>query len=177
VNEIAKPASLTPVKMGIPVFGVNFIPFILARDQGIYQEEGLKVDFIVMSATAAMAATVSEAIEFNGFAGTTLGAAMQGAPMRLVLALSRKPKYWIFSVPEVKSVTELAGKTLAVGTRGSGVHVYTLFILEKLGLAGKVQVLPMAGFAARSVVTSLLSGQVQAGYASDSTYFELKDRG
>jgi ABC-type nitrate/sulfonate/bicarbonate transport system substrate-binding protein len=37
--------------------------------------------------------------------------------------------------------------------------------------------MPMVGLAARSVVESLLSNQIDAGYSSDSTYFELKDRG
>jgi NitT/TauT family transport system substrate-binding protein len=173
-----KPApSLIAVKLGIPVFGVNYMPFVVAKEKGFYRQEGLDVDFIIMSASAAMAATVSGAIEFNGYPGTTVGAAMQGGPVKLVLSLARKPKYWMFSLPEIHSVAELVGRTIGVSTRGSGAHVYTLFILEKLGLAGKVQVLPMTGFSARSVLNALISRHVHAGYSSDSTYFEMKDRG
>lgn len=178
LSDDGKPApSLTSVKLGIPVFGVNYMPFVVARERGFYQQEGLNVDFVIMSASAAMAATVSGAIEFNGYAGTTIGAAMQGAPIKLVLALARKPKYWMFSLPEIHSIAELVGRTIAVGTVGGGTHVYTVFILDKLGLAGKVHVLPMTGFSARAVLNALIARHVHAGYSSDSTYFEMKDRG
>lgn len=168
---------LIPVRMGIPVFGVSFIPYLLARDRGFYQEEGLGVQIIVMKTATALAATVSGAVEFNGVAGTTIAAAMQGVPVKLVLALSRTPKYWLFSAPEIRSMAELAGHTVAVGTRGGAPHIHTLLILDKFGLTDKVGVVPMAGRAARAVVASFLAGKIRAGYASDSTYFELKDRG
>jgi NitT/TauT family transport system substrate-binding protein len=137
----------------------------------------LQFDFIVTSSAAAMAATHTGAVEFTGFAGSAIGAAMQGLPLKVVLALSKKPKYWIFSTPEIRSLTELTGSTVAVGLRGGGPHIYALFILEKFGLTGKVQVMPLSGLTARAVAQALIVGQIQAGYASDSTYFELKDRG
>jgi NitT/TauT family transport system substrate-binding protein len=167
--------TLIPVRMGIPLFSASYMPYLLAKDRGFYQEEGITVEFILMNTSVAMAATISGSIEFNGVPGTTIGAAMQGAPVKLVLTLSRTPKYWIFAAPEIRSVAELSGQTLGVGTRGSAPHIYTLLILDKLGLTGKVNVLPMAGTAARAVVTSMLTGKLVAGYASDSTYFELKE--
>ena len=175
VGPDIKPSPLIPIKMGIPVFNGGYMPYLLASDRGFYQEEGLRVEFILMNSSVAMAATISGSIEFNGVPGTTIGAAMQGAPVKLVLTLSRTPKYWIFTAPEIRSMAELAGHTMGVGTRGGAAHIYTLLILDKLGLTGKVNVLPMAGTAARAVVTSMLNGNFQAGYASDSTYFELKD--
>jgi NitT/TauT family transport system substrate-binding protein len=166
-----------PVKVGIPVFGVNYVPHFIAKEKGFYEEQGLKVDFILMQAAATVAAAASGEIEFSGAVSSSLGAVLQGVPLKAVLILSRKPKYWIFSRPEIQSMADLAGRTVASGTRGGDQYVETLFILEKFGLAGKVNVLPMAGFAARAVVNSLMSGHVDAGYANESTYFELKDKG
>lgn len=175
--ESAKPPSLTPVRLAIPSFGINSMPYVIAKEKGFFQEEGVHADFIVMSSATAIVATVSGGVDFNILAGSTIGAAMQGVPVKVVLTLSKKPKFWIFSIPEIRSMAELAGRTLAVGTRGGNTHIYTHIVLEKFGLTSKIQVLPLAGFAARAVVNSLLSGHIQAGYASDSTYFELKDRG
>ena len=140
-----KPSALIPVKMGIPVFNGGYMPYLIARDRGFYQEEGLRVEFILMNTSVALAATVSGSIEFNGVPGTTIAAAMQGAPVKLVLTLSRTPKFWIFAAPEIRSMADLTGQTLGVGTRGGAPHIYTLLILDKLGLTGKVNVLPMAG--------------------------------
>ena len=169
----------TPVmiKMAVANYGINSMPYAVAREKGYFLEEGLQLDFIVTSAAAAMAATHSGAVEFTGFAGSAIGAAMQGLPLKVILALSKKPKYWIFSKPEIRSLAELSGSTIAVGVRGGGPHIYALIILDKFGLAGKVQVLPLSGFTARAVAQLLINGQIQAGYASDSTYYELKDRG
>jgi NitT/TauT family transport system substrate-binding protein len=175
------PSATTPaptsIKMAVANYGINSMPYAIAREKGYFLEEGLQLDFIVTSSAAAMAATHSGAVELTGFAGSAVGAAMQGLPLKVVLALSKKPKYWIFSTPEIRSITELSGSTLAVGLRGGGPHIYALFILDKFALTGKVQVLPLSGFTARAVAQLLVNGQIQAGYASDSTYFELKDRG
>jgi ABC-type nitrate/sulfonate/bicarbonate transport system substrate-binding protein len=172
-----KPKSLsTTVKVGIPVFGTNSVPYFIAKEKGFYEEQGLRVDFILMQASATVAATASGDIDFTSAIGSSLGAALQGVPLKVVLTVSRKPKYWIFAKPDIQSMADLAGRTLASGTRGGDQYIETLFILEKFGLTGKVNVLPMAGFAARAVVNSLISGQIDAGYANESTYFELKDR-
>ena len=165
------------VKVGIPVFGANSMPLFIAKEKGFYEEQGLKVEFILIQASVSAVATTSGQIDFTGAVGSSLGAALQGVPIKVVLILSGKPKYWIFSRPEIQSMAGLIGRTLATGTRGGDQYVETLLLLEKFGLIGKVNVLPMAGFAARAVVNSLISGQIDAGYASDSTYFELKDKG
>jgi ABC-type nitrate/sulfonate/bicarbonate transport system substrate-binding protein len=170
-------ATLNSIKMAVANFGINSMPYAVAREKGYFLEEGLQLDFIVTSSAAAMAATHSGAVEFTGFAGSAIGAAMQGLPVKVVLALSKKPKYWIFSKPEIRSLAELSGSTLAVGLRGGGPHIYALIILDKFGLTAKIQVLPLSGFTARAVAQLLINGQIQAGYASDSTYYELKDRG
>lgn len=172
-----KASSLIPAKMGIPVFGTNLMPYFIAKEKGFYSEEGLRVEFVLMPQSAAMGATVSGELEFNGFASSSIAAAMQGMPIKVVLVLSRKPKYWIFSRPEIRSMADLAGHTLAVGSRGGSQHVQTLFLLNKFGLTGKVFVMPMVALAARSIVESLFSNQIDAGYAGDSTYFELKGKG
>jgi len=120
--------------------------------KGLFPQGRSAVRFIVTSSAAALAATHSGAVEFTGFAGSAIGAAMQGLPVKVVLALSKKPKYWIFSEPEIRSLAELSGSTLAVGVRGGGPHIYALIILDKFGLTGKVQVLPLlvdTRFAAR----------------------------
>ena len=176
-NSNVKTSTPIVIRMAVANYGINSMPYAIARERGYFLEEGLQLDFIVTSAAAAMAATHSGGVDFTGYAGSAIGAAMQGLPLKVVLSLSKKPKYWIFSKPEVHSLAELSGSTLAVGTRGGGPHIYALFILDKFGLTGKLQVLPLSGFTARAVAQLLINGQIQAGYASDSTYYELKDRG
>jgi NitT/TauT family transport system substrate-binding protein len=177
VSTKPKASFVTAVKMGVPVFGVSLAPYFIAKEKGFYAEEGLKVDFILMPGSVAVTATISGEIEFNNAVGSSIGASMQGLPIKAVLTLSRKPKYWIFSKPDIRSMADMAGRTLAVGTRGGDQHVQTLLLLEKFGFTGKVNVIPMASIAAQAVVNSLISGYVDAGYANESTYFELKDKG
>ena len=110
--------------MAVANFGINSMPYAVAREKGYFLKKGLQLDFIVTSSAAALAASHSGAVEFNGFAGRAIGAAMQGLPVKVVLALSKKPKYWIFSEPEIRSLAELSGSTLAVGVRGGGPHIY-----------------------------------------------------
>lgn len=177
-RSVAKAAAAPiPVKMGLPAFTSNSILYFIASEKGFYREEGLQVEMVLIPAALNVAATVSGEIEFNGAASTSIGAAMQGAPLKVVLVLSRKPKFWIFSKPEIQKLADLAGRTLASGSRGGDQYNQTLHLLERFGLAGKVRILIMPGAPGQASFRSLMTGQVDAAYANESTYFTMKEHG
>src|SRR3990172_5394200 len=68
-----KPKSFSmAVKVGIPVFGANSMPLFIAKEKGFYEEQGLKVEFILIQASVSAVATTSGQIDFTGAVGISL---------------------------------------------------------------------------------------------------------
>lgn len=166
-------SSLVPVRVGLVQPATDFVPVFIAKEKGFYAEEGLDVEIVFMGPSQAVTATINGDLQFNANLGTTLRAAFRGAPARAILSLNRGPGFWLFSKPEIRSVGELAGQTVATGPAGSSPHTFMLFILGKFGLAGKVNVLPLAS----GEVAALTSGKVAASYANSDGYIHAQDAG
>lgn len=171
--------SATPpvqVRVGASGFGIDYLPIVIAKEKGFYREEALNVEWIVIAPRAAITAIVSGEIDFNPMLGSALGAASQGLPIKAIMVFNQKPGHWLLSKPEIRSISELVGRTVAVGNVGSLSHIQSLFILENFGLAGKVHTLTQSG-GTREAALALMAGRVDASYANSDTYFQLKDKG
>ena len=80
------------------------------------------------------AALVSGGVDYTLRAGSSFVSAARGLPVRIVLLGTMRPFWGLVVRPEVKSVTELKGKSMGVpGFLGSQ-HVSAKFILKHYGL-------------------------------------------
>lgn len=166
----------TSVRLGIATRATDFFPYFVAKEKGFYAEEGLDVVSVFISPPTGILAMTNGDLRFNAAIGSGTRAAVMGVPVRPILALNRGPQFWLMAHPSIKSVEELVGHTIATGFPGSTTHVYTLYILERFGLKGKVQVLA-AGQGSREAALSLISGKVVATYANSDTFGQLVDKG
>lgn len=67
------------------------MPFFVARERGFFREEGLEAEIILMKAIQTVQALLGGSIDFGTASGTAVSAAVNGADVRVVLALSDKP--------------------------------------------------------------------------------------
>jgi NitT/TauT family transport system substrate-binding protein len=170
------PRALSPVKLGIATRATDFFPYFIAKEKGFYAEEGLDVITVFISPPTGILAMANGDLQFNAAIGSGTRAAIMGSPVRPILALNRGPQFWLMAHPSIKSMEELVGHTIASGFPGSTTHVYTLYILERFGLKGKVQVLA-AGQGGREAALNLISGKVMATYANSDSFGQLVDKG
>lgn len=112
-------AEARKVAVGVPVLDVTQSAFYVARDRGYYQKEGLEVDLILMRGGVANQALIAGNVEFTTVPTAGLQAALQGAPLKVMLSTFHKPMFWLYSRPEIKSVRELNGKKVAVSSLGA----------------------------------------------------------
>lgn len=112
---------------------VPFINFFIGKDKGLYKEENLDAEIILMTTTTAMAALVAGNIDYVGIV-TAFEAALAGAPVKLLLNTIKKPPWHIYGAPGVNTVADLKGK--AVGVSGIGVidHYVIKETLRALGV-------------------------------------------
>ena len=112
-------AEARKVTVGVPVLDVTQSALYVARDRGYYQKEGLEVDLILMRGGVANQALIAGNVEFTTVPTAGLQAALQGAPLKVVLSTFHKPMFWLYSRPEIRSVKDLSGKKVAVSSLGA----------------------------------------------------------
>ena len=104
---------------------------------------------------------------FNGAVTGTIGAAVQGRPMKVLLFAVSKPLLFLIAQKNIKDLKQLEGKKIAGGSPGGSATLLANQALEQIGLEpGKdVSVLQMSGSAA-SRYAVLESGVVEASLLS-----------
>jgi ABC-type nitrate/sulfonate/bicarbonate transport system substrate-binding protein len=117
--DSAVPVEARKVAVGVPVLDVTQSALYVARDRGYYQKEGLEVDLILMRGGVANQALIAGNVEFTTVPTAGLQAALQGAPLKVVLSTFHKPMFWLYSRAEIRSVKDLSGKKVAVSSLGA----------------------------------------------------------
>jgi len=110
---------LTRVRMGLAARSTTTMPFFVARERGFFREEGLEVELIVMQAIQTIQATLGNSLQFASATGTAVSAAVRGADIRVILAVTDRPSFDLIAQPSITSVQQLRGKKIGGGGVGS----------------------------------------------------------
>jgi ABC-type nitrate/sulfonate/bicarbonate transport system substrate-binding protein len=87
-----------------------------------------------MTGSVPVAALVSGEIDYHTTLGTSVRAAIQGLPLRVVAAYGEGSSWVLASRSNIKSVPELKGKVIAVGNPGSGPDTNGRIMVKHFGL-------------------------------------------
>jgi NitT/TauT family transport system substrate-binding protein len=124
---------LKKVRVSIPAPNVTYLPFYAAQEYGYYREEGLDVEFILMSANLASTAVLTGDLDYNGAVTGVVGAAVKGQPIKAVVFTMRSPVQGLMAKPEIRYLQQLKGKKIAVSSPGSTTDIATRYILKRQG--------------------------------------------
>jgi NitT/TauT family transport system substrate-binding protein len=91
----------------------------VALERGFFRDEGLAVEIILMKAIQVIQSLLGGSIEFGASTGTAVSAAVNGADVRVVLALNDKPDFDLISLASITTVQQLRGKKIGVSAAGS----------------------------------------------------------
>jgi ABC-type nitrate/sulfonate/bicarbonate transport system substrate-binding protein len=107
------------IAVAVPVLDVTQSALYVARDRGFYRKEGLDVEVILMRGAVANQALIAGNVDFTTVPTAGLQAALQGAPLKVVLSTFHKPMFWLYSRPEIRSAKDLSNKKIAVSSLGA----------------------------------------------------------
>ena len=155
IQAAEKSAKLVPVRIAYVSRSILDMPFIIARDRGFFREEGLEPELIFMKAIQTVQAMLAGGVDFGSATGTAISAAVNGADVRVVFALSDKPSFDMVALPSITSVQQLRGKKIGTSAVGS----LTEILARQILIANKIP---------PETVTFLPLG------TSDITYIALK---
>jgi NitT/TauT family transport system substrate-binding protein len=129
ISAADAPEKLTLVRMGLAARSTTTMPFFVARERGFFREEGLEVELIVMQAIQTIQATLGNSTQFASATGSAVSAAVQGADIRVVFAVTDRPSFDLISQPNITSVQQLRGKKIGTGGVGSLAEILARRIL------------------------------------------------
>lgn len=127
-------AQPTKVRAVHPSVDVMYLPAFLAQTRGIFKEEGLEVELILMlGARSGIQALVSGDVHFVMQLGAALSAIWSGADLRLLAQMTNMLPYSLIVRPEIQRLEDLRGKRIGVSV-GSTTHalVHELFKLNSI---------------------------------------------
>jgi NitT/TauT family transport system substrate-binding protein len=166
-NLIYAQSGLKKVRMGSSSTNVSFLALYTALYRGFFKDEGIDLEIIYMPANLASTAVLNGDIDYNGAVTGTIGAAVRGQPMKVLLFTVAKPFLFLVSKKDIKDVKQLKGKKIAGSSPGGSATLIAEKVLKHFGLepGRDVSLLPMGGSAAGRYAV-LETGVVDASFLS-----------
>lgn len=122
------------VRIGYSAPAASFLPLIVARQNGYFDEKGLTAQIIQMAPQLQVAGVMNNELDYVSTFQPVVRAALQGAPLKVVTVLLAKPGHWLVSKPSIKSIAALKGTRIGIQQFGGGDHYSAREILTKAGL-------------------------------------------
>ncbi len=139
-----KSSKLASVRIAYVSRSILDMPYVIARDRGFFREEGLEVEFIFMKAIQTVQAMLAGGVDFGTATGTAISAAVNGADVRVVFALTDKPSFDMIALPNITDVQQMRGKKLGISAPGSLTEILArqILLVNKIPL-DQVTMLPL----------------------------------
>ena len=123
------PDKVTRIRMGLAARSTTSMPFFVAKERGFFREEGLDVELIVMQAIQTIQATMGNSTQFASATGSAVSAAVSGADIKVIFAVTDRPSFDLIAQPNITSVQQLRGKKIGTGGVGSLAEILARRIL------------------------------------------------
>jgi NitT/TauT family transport system substrate-binding protein len=164
------------VRIGYPAPTASHINTVLAQKKGFFKDEGIDAEIIRIPSPGSLAALVNGDIDYYSAISPVVAAAVRGLPVKVVACYVPSPSNALVSRPEIKSVKELKGRTIAVSTPGASLTVITKMMLKYFGVDQEkdVKLLPLGGDERRLIGMKHRLADA-AGLSPEFTYLAQKD--
>lgn len=166
-----------PLKLVYAQASAAFTPIFVAQDQRFFAKEGLDVSFAQVtgsSAVATLASGESQVLVIGATEVANFDAA--GGNLVMIATGSNYPVFSLYVEKNVRSVTDLVGKKIAVTGAGTSTDTAAHIILEHFGLTGKVEILS-AGGTLSGIMAAMSSGIASGGIVSPPTTAQAEAAG
>jgi ABC-type nitrate/sulfonate/bicarbonate transport system substrate-binding protein len=152
-----------PVNVSIGSLVVGLAPYVIAKENGYFRQEGIEPRFILMQSSVASKAIVTKDIEFNTLGSPTINSAIAGLPIRGIFANGNRTNMYLVAAKEIGSLEDLKGKRIGVGGFGDLGQVGTIRFLRANRMDAKdVTFIVVGGGQSSGRLAAVLSGAIAA---------------
>jgi NitT/TauT family transport system substrate-binding protein len=139
ISSFAAASAQEKIRIAPSSPGLAAWPVHLAAKEKFFAAEGLDAEIIVMRTNVGIAALVTGSIDFTTAGGSAMRAAVNGAPLKMVLNITKKADLWILAQKNIQRVEELRGKMIGVGGNWGTQFYMVLEALKHYGADKDVQ--------------------------------------
>ena len=150
------------VNIGISTVGLYELPTEISKRKGFYQEEGLDVRKIVVRSPLHVPALLAGELDYSTITGLILGASVQGMPLKSVMGWFDRPLHMLIARANIKRLTDLKDKRVAVSGFGSIPHVMLREALAAAGMNPDKDIIVLALGGSGDRLAALAAGIVDA---------------
>ena len=122
------------VRVAYPSTSASVIMLMIANKEGYFKEEGLNVEMLSIRGEIAIRTALAGEIDFFTNAGSALAAVERNVPLKILAVVQDKPGWDLIALPNIKSIAQLRGQTVAIMSPEGSLAVVTREILRKNGL-------------------------------------------
>ncbi|ASR36321.1 myristoyl transferase [Prauserella marina] len=141
--------------------GPSGLPAKFGDVKGFFEEEGLEVTFVESKDPVGLVSSGDVQIADSDTTSAVI-AAGKSAPIKIVSSMYRtKGPFYLIGGENATSIEDLKGKRIGIGRKGSGMEVYTKYILREHNISESDVTLVATG-AYQPAYAALESGQVDA---------------
>lgn len=171
----AEPVSF---KVGISDAVNTVLPLWMAEALGLYKAEGLAVEIINMNggSRGVRELTAGNVQAMHVGLSSVVAQNQEGGELRFIELLSNVIRFTFFSVPGVRTATDLKGGVIGVSTFGSESDATVTLALQRLGLTRQDVTLKEYGGAVRRL-DALKSGEIKATAINEPNSSAAREQG
>jgi NitT/TauT family transport system substrate-binding protein len=170
-------ASAETVKISYSSVDMAFLLGAVAEKRGFFKEEGLDVELIRARADLSVTALVTGDLDYTLIFGSVIQGAVKGLPLKVVMVSLNRPLHFVIAKPEISTMKDLRGKTIAISSFGATAERLTRIMLKREGLDPEKDVKLVAMGEPKARLATLQQGLVDATVASPPGHIEAEKLG
>jgi ABC-type nitrate/sulfonate/bicarbonate transport system substrate-binding protein len=155
---------------------VTFLPAEVARQRGFLREQNLDMKLLLTRSEADRAALVSGSVDYTLRAGSSFVSAARGLPVKIIFVGTMRPFWGLVVRPEIKSVSELKGKSVGVPGLLGAQQISAKVILKHYGLDPERDVVYRV-VDSGTRIAAILSGSLDSSMMDYGEAFRAKKAG
>jgi ABC-type nitrate/sulfonate/bicarbonate transport system substrate-binding protein len=167
---------LPKVTIGHSSRSIEAINLYVAEQHGFFKAEGLDVRLVQIRANIAIAAALAGDLDVTGSISSTISAIQKGAPIKVLAVSLNQSLFFLVARPELKSISDLKGKTLGVTTIGGAQDTALRYMLRKGGLNPNVDVTIIVAGDVPTQLQGLVANTIQGAALSPPPLIAARDR-
>jgi NitT/TauT family transport system substrate-binding protein len=155
-----QPAKPETVKVAFSNYGMPIFSLMLGRELGYFRDERLNVEMVMMTSALGGLALATGDLDYNTMIGQLINQAVSGSPVKVIFVNVNRPMFVFVGRPEIKSVKDLKGKPVGVGSHGAIDDALARKVIASGGLNPDKDVTILALGSTTNRLGALLAGSI-----------------
>jgi NitT/TauT family transport system substrate-binding protein len=158
--------AIDDVRIAYPSTSFTTMPILAASKFGLYKQEGLRPELILMRPNISVTAMVTGQVEFATVHGSIVRAAAQGMPVKSLIVVADRPAYYLVAKAGINSIGALRGRSVGIASLGGSVHLMTKEFLAQNNLDADKNVALVVTGDHNTSIQAMHNGHVDAAVIS-----------